>query len=66
MSAEFVKQMTDVLVAVLSMLDEAGYDTTDIEIELNEICSDYVDDAGNGFAEFRRMLDEEHLSLIHI
>jgi hypothetical protein len=58
-SKTLLRGMTKVLVDMVTFLEDVGYDMSDVELELNGICSDYADEEGNGFAEFRRMVEED-------
>lgn len=59
LSKQFLRALVKVITDTAIVFEDEGYDMSDMEFELNEVCSEYADDAGNGFAEFRKMLEEE-------
>ena len=59
LSKQFLRDLVKVITDTVIVLEDEGYDMSDVEFELNEVCSEYADDAGNGFAEFRKMLEED-------
>lgn len=59
LSKQFLRDLVKVITDTIIVLEDEGYDMSDVEFELNDVCSEYADDAGNGFAKFRKMLEED-------
>lgn len=58
LSKEFLRALVKVITDTAIVFEDEGYDMSDMEFELNDACSEYADDAGNGFANFRKMIEE--------
>ena len=59
LSKQFLRDLVKVITDTVIVLEDKGYDMSDVKFELNEVCSEYADDVGNGFAEFKKLLEEE-------
>lgn len=59
LSKQFLRDLVKVITDTVIVLEDEGYDMSDVEFELNDVCSAYADDARNGFAEFKKLLEEE-------
>jgi len=59
LSKQFLRDLVKVITDTVIVLEDAGYDMSDVEFELNDVCSAYAGDARNGFVEFKKLLEEE-------
>ena len=59
LSKQFLRDLVKVITDTVIVLEDEGYDMSDVEFDLNAVCLAYADGARNGFAEFKKLLEEE-------